>query len=85
MDKTIVVFRKYKDGDILALFPYEKADVAGRYCMCYAHIGQHSDADYFLCIRATTPAIPEEYADLKKELEFRDYDLIVRQKKSKRK
>lgn len=81
MDKTIVVFRKYKNGSVFALFPYEDADPHGMYCTAYAHIGQHSGADYYGCIRATIPAKPEEYADLKKELESIGYDLIVRQKR----
>jgi hypothetical protein len=45
----------------------------------YMHVGQHSEAslDYMLnCKRAT----PEQYSDLKKELESIGYDLKVRVK-----
>lgn len=79
---TKVVFRKYKDGDIVALFPYEKYDRAGLYCFCYAHIGQHSGVDYYGCIKPTVLATPEEYADLKRELESIGYNLQVIKKKS---
>ncbi|MFA5934932.1 MAG: hypothetical protein WC827_03555 [Candidatus Paceibacterota bacterium] len=82
--KTIVVFLKYRNGSIFALFPYEDADVAGMYCTAYAHLGQHHGADYNGYIRDSFPAKPEEYADLKKELESIGYDLIEKQKKSNR-
>jgi hypothetical protein len=62
-----VIFRKYPGGEILALFPYMIDDRG--YCSCYEHIGQHGAADYHHCIRSTKPASPEEYAELKAELE----------------
>ena len=77
---TKVIFRKYKDGDILALFPQVPADDLGVLCSSYQHIGQHGGADYTLCISKTKPATPEEYAKLKAELENSGYCLIVRQK-----
>lgn len=65
---TEVVFRKFrKGGDIIALFPY---DIEINYCCsCYQHIGQHGTAGYQVVINMTVPAKPEEYADLKAELE----------------
>ena len=45
-DQTIVVFRAYKAGDVLALFPEIQGDTNGHFCSCYAHVGQHSAADY---------------------------------------
>ena len=45
--------------------------------LSYMHVGQHGEASrgfFYDC----TPAKPEEYADLKKELEFVGYDLQVR-------
>lgn len=82
MEKIIVVFRKNKNGTIFALFPYIyiKEDYAGFYCLSYAHIGQHSGAQYIHCISTSKPAKPDEYADLKRELESIGYDLIVKQK-----
>lgn len=48
--------------------------------LSYMHIGQHGDADYQGVVSSTKLAKPEEYADLKKELESIGYDLLVRQK-----
>ena len=69
---TKVVFRKFPNGDILALFP--EVPETGYTCSCYMHIGQHGGADYTHCIRLTKPASPEEYADLKRELEAKPYE-----------
>jgi hypothetical protein len=68
---TPVLFRRYKDGEIVALFPAEPADVNGLYVSCYAHVGQHGSADLHGTIAETRPAKPAEYADL--EAELRDY------------
>lgn len=76
--KTKVVFRKWPEGDILALFP--EIDEGNYKCSSYMHIGQHSGADYTGCIQSTKAAIPEEYADLKRELEGLGYDLDVKRK-----
>lgn len=79
MDKTKVVFRKFKNGNIIALFPeqsYRRNYVTGS----YMHIGQHSDCDYHTVIGMTKPATPEEYKDLYQELEIVGYNLLIRQK-----
>lgn len=76
--KTKVVFRKWKDGTIDAYFP-ELKEVDGL-IVCYSHMGQHSAANYHSCIQRTKPAKPEEYADLKNELEQIGYNLDVRSK-----
>lgn len=85
-DSTTVVFRFWKDhhkggyGDgVLALFP--EVSHHGAYCDSYEHVGQHGGADYDLCIAATRPATPAEYAALKAELEGRGYTLTVRQRR----
>jgi len=78
--KTLVVFRKWRDGSIIALFPEVIADPQ-KNCTCYAHVGQHAAANYDVVISKTTPAKPEEYKALKKELIERGYDdLLVRKK-----
>ena len=74
---TPVVFRKYPDGEIIALFPTIPADSYGRYCQSYLHVGQHGGADYQGVIGDTTPARPAEYASLKKEIEGLGYKLRV--------
>lgn len=84
--KTAVIFRRYKPskqitmGDnILALFPYD----TNRYKVaCYEHIGQHGEADYLQCIDITTPAKPDDYENLKKELESIGYNLKVIKRRS---
>lgn len=74
---TKVIFRKWPDGDILALFPEILTDIYGYYCQSYAHIGQYGAADYSHCIRKTRPATPREYAALKAELEGLGYRLSI--------
>lgn len=68
---TKVVFRKYPNGDILALFP----EIPHNHLLCssYQHLGQHGPAHYSLCIRSTKPASPQEYQSLKEELEAAPY------------
>jgi len=78
-EKTRVIFRKYKDGDILALFPELSEGGAG--VESYMHIGQHSSADYRGCIASTKPATVAEYKDLQAELESIGYNLLIRKKR----
>ena len=89
-DPTIVVFRKWPEwasigkhrevncvsGGIIALFP----EVPGSpgFCSSYEHIGQHGSADYGYVISKTTPATPEEYAGLKRELESKPFEYVLR-------
>lgn len=83
--KTKVIFRKWPNGNIIALFPEEVENHKITLCNSYEHVGQHGLADPSYIISVTYPAKPEEYADLKKELENygpedAHYDLEVRQK-----
>lgn len=71
-DKTIVLFRTDKSGpfkgDVTAVFPCEP--FTSEWDMtCYAHVGQHSACTMGWYYHTTRPATPEEYADLKAELE----------------
>jgi hypothetical protein len=76
-EKTVVVFRKYPDGEIIALFPFIQE--ARGYVLSFVHVGQHSSADYDAVIQSTVPATPREYADLHRELtEAYGYDLAVK-------
>lgn len=77
-EQTLTVFRKDPDGEVFALFP--ELEGSPGFSMSYQHIGQHGSADYRLCIRRSEPAIPEEYADLKEELESIGYNLKIRKK-----
>ena len=82
-EKTVVVFRKWKDnGAIIALFPFEKDWESSPFCVSYMHNGQHGDADYDHVISKTVRATPEEYEDLRMELEnFVGYDLVIRERR----
>lgn len=74
---TPVVFRKERDGEITAVFPCDPADTNGNLMSCFAHVGQHS-ACGFEWYYTTKPALPEEYADLKQELESAPYGYRLR-------
>ena len=80
-EKTIVIFRKFKDGgDILAIFPEIISELTANTCLSYQHVGQHGSCIPIALTDITTPATPEEYADLKEELESIGYNLTVKKK-----
>lgn len=75
--KTKVIFRKFSDGDVIALFPELPGDLNPyRTCESYMHVGQHGAASVEL-VDNTTPANPEEYADLLEEIESIGYNVQV--------
>lgn len=74
MDK--VIFRTDEYG-VTAYFPDLPHDREGKFCTCYAHVGQHSGADLKHCLATSKEATPEEYAALKNELENIGYRLDV--------
>jgi len=82
-DKTVVIFRKFKDGAVIALFPEIQADRCCSSCQSYLHVGQHGAANYDL-VNKSKLASPKEYEDLKKELESIGYDLTIRKRINKR-
>ena len=82
IEKTKVVFRKFKNKDIteiIALFP-ELSYRRNYMTECYMHVGQHSEADYHIVIGMTRPAQPGEYKELQAELAGLGYNLLVRQR-----
>jgi hypothetical protein len=86
-EKTIVVFRKWKDtGDVIALFPGIQSEPMHAYnCQSYMHVGQHGAADYYEVMRATKPIRLDPKAiadmqDLHEELTSLGYNLEVRQR-----
>lgn len=79
-DKVVVLFRKYPEGDILAIFPEIPADRFGYECTVYQHLGQHGGGDCQGMMQATKPAKPSEYKALKRELESIGYELEVRER-----
>lgn len=73
---TVVVFRKWNNGDVIALFPHIGHDY--HHCMSYEHVGQHGGADYSGVVMRTRPASPEEYAALAAELRRIGYRLSIK-------
>lgn len=78
-DITKMNFRKFKDGDIIALMPYEQW--CGIECASFMHLGQHGGADYNHVIRTTKPATESEYKELFDELTSIGYNIKVIKKK----
>lgn len=74
-DVERVIFRKYPDGEVIALFP-DIPDSPG-YCLSYMHIGQHGGADFNGVMADTKPATPKDYYYLYLELVSLGYTNLV--------
>ncbi len=81
--KTKVIFRKFKDGEVIALLPEVQATCNQSECESYLHVGQHGAVSYFITDR-TKPANPNEYESLRQELESIGYVLDIRKRIGKR-
>lgn len=77
--KTVVIFRKFNTGDIVAIFPEVKWNDDKTLCSSYMHIGQHGSASYDI-VNITKLAKPNEYEELKRELESLGYNLDIKKK-----
>lgn len=75
--KALVIFRKWQNDDLIALFPAIPSDIHGYFCEAYEHLGQHGGADYHGVIKATRPATVEQTVSLVKELMRIGYNLKV--------
>jgi hypothetical protein len=76
-DETLVGFVKTIFNDLLvitAVFPYD--DEGNGLIGCYAHVGQHGTC-CMEWVNEQEMATPEEYADLKQELESIGYKFVV--------
>lgn len=86
--KTDVIFRVVTiQGitEVTAFLPHDVNSLAGD-VTCYAHIGQHSSANYNYCVSKSRLATPEEYEDLKKEMEtLFGYNFNVIKKQNRKK
>lgn len=67
-ETTKVIFRKWHNGDIIALFPEIPGTNDPFTCLSYEHIGQHGAAQVSI-IGITTAANEREYKDLFNELQ----------------
>ena len=76
-----VVFRKFSNGEVIALFP-QLTDKYRYRITTYMHIGQHSEDDHHAVVQQTKLATEEEYAPLLTEIEqiYHEYDLRVMKK-----
>lgn len=79
VEKTVVVFRVWHNGDVIALFPNE--DAGNGLCSSYEHVGQHGGADYVGVVSLTRPAKPGEYRELATELRRIGYKLVIRSRR----
>lgn len=70
---TKVIFRKFKNGEVIALFPQEPATRDGWECMSYMHVGQHGSADPMI-VHGTKPAKWAEFVELLRELQSIGYN-----------
>jgi hypothetical protein len=76
---TRVAFRKFSGGDVIAIMPdaCKRNNVRyGPMCMSYMHVGQHSECTLSM-LDELEPATPEEYAELRRELEGIGYKIEV--------
>lgn len=56
---TKMVFRRWRDGEVIALMPEEPADPNGYLCQSYMRVGQHGAANYEHVIAKTVPVSRE--------------------------
>ena len=87
--KTDVIFRidttKNFKGEVIAIFPHKVETYRGEVGI-YVHVGQHSAADYNICLKTSRLATVKERADLKKELELNygyNFNIIKKRNYSK--
>jgi hypothetical protein len=81
---TDITFRKFSNGEIIAVMPHEVCDYKGN-VNSYMHIGQHGAADYNHIISTTKLATPRDYATLLNELEGIGYNVRVIAKRTYKK
>lgn len=80
-EKTKVIFRVFKTGEVIAIFPEELGNSNYWTCNSYMHVGQHGACDPEI-ISTTRPASPKEYESLKAELENIGYNLDIKKRYS---
>lgn len=74
--KTKVLFRRFHQGDLIALFPEEPADNQLGHCSSYQSIGQHGAASVDLGPYTVPATLAEpDVAALAKELERVGYEI----------
>ena len=71
------MFRKWRNGDIIAILPTLPGTSSPYTCEMYEHVGQHGAGDPQSVIRKTKNATRSEYAALLKELHKIGYRNLV--------
>jgi hypothetical protein len=74
--QTKVIFRRFHNGEVIALFPQLAGTMDAFTCLSYQTIGQHGSASVDLT-HCTRLAKADEYAELSAELRRLGYDLHV--------
>lgn len=69
---TPVIFRKFRNGDVIALLPDCPANPGN--VLSYMHIGQHGEASYPHILNTTVLSEEGEYTPLLAELNSIGYD-----------
>jgi len=79
---TKVIFRTFKDGEVIAIFPTIPGTADAGTCTDYVHYGQHGTCIPEGVVNTTRLATEEEYSPLLHELvETVGYgDLVIRKK-----
>ena len=72
--KTATIFRTFKTGEVVALFPEIPGTNDPWTCLSYQHVGQHSSASVDLT-DYTRPSTPDEVKLLAPELTGIGYDV----------
>jgi hypothetical protein len=80
---TRVIFRKFPEGDVIALFPEIPGSNDTSTCMSYMHVGQHGAASVNL-VNNTKPATQNESGPLVCELTNLGYRLTEVKKFSRK-
>ena len=78
-EKTKVIFRTFKGGEVIALFPEELGTNDVFTVLSYMHVGQHGSASIDI-ISITRPSTEDELKPLYAELESIGYNLTVKKK-----
>lgn len=74
MSKTKMIFKKFPEGDVIALFPDEAADYNGN-IVSYQRIGQHSAASPDLLTELPDASKSERAALLRELTSLIGYDV----------
>lgn len=63
-----VIFRVYRDGDVIAIFPGIPGTNSPDTCQCYQHVGQHGHGNLRAMMTGTRAAKDLEFSELAREL-----------------